>query len=398
MKNSLLLAFVFHLSIVSLSADGVVHGYTNYDIQEAIDIEAARGGGTVECPSGEYELRNAIYLKNNVILKGQGESTVFKKCPRFTTRVIKDISEGDYWVYVDDVASFKCGDGITVFSESLKPALAWVTEIVEIVPGALRLKRAASHNVYLSSVPFIFCSFPCVYCLNVENVSIYDLTIDGNRKENPTIDSWWDSCIGCTGSRTVEITNVRVIEAPGDGVSLNGADHVRITNTEINNSARLGVHVGGGCKYTYIGNSKIWNSGLSGVINVDGLYLCYGAAFGLYENNVIMGNRGAGLSIGRWDSGNIFFNNIVSDNGIGLLFREDSFETGNIVFLQNQILNNHAEDLLMVKPVFNIFMDVWPAKRSIHPESSFLYCMDLVKKFKSPQNASENTNAWVRFK
>ena len=384
-KNLFTWMFMLLLSITSLHADSVVEGYTSCSIQEAIDMEAARGGGIVFCPKGEYILRNAIYLKSNVKLKGQGKTTVFKKCPRYTSRITAEITKGDYWIHIEDASSFQCGDGITVFSQSLKPARAWVTEVVEIAPGALCLQDAAPFEVCLSSQPFVFCSFPCLYCKGVKNISVYDLSIDGNRQENPVIDTWWDSGIGCRDSEEIEINNVRVIGAAGDGVSLNTSHHVSITDSEINGSARLGVHVGSGSQYTYIGNSKICNSGLAGVINVDGLYLCFSAAFGLYENNVITGTRGAGLSIGRWDSGNIFLKNKVSDNGIGLLFREDSFETANITFLQNEIGNNHSWNLLMRKPVYNIFMDVWPEKRSSHPQASFLYYFDFYK------------NTWLRF-
>ncbi len=377
--------FVLLLGSTSLNADSVVEGYTSRQIQEAINKEAARGGGLVVCPEGEYTLRNAIYLKSNVTLKGQGATTVFRKCPRFASPIISEITKGDYWIQIEDESSFQCGDGITIFSQSLKPARAWVTEVIEIMPGALCLKDAAPLDVHLSSDPFVFCSFPCLYCQEVEHVSVCELLIDGNQQENPVIDTWWDSGIGCRDSRNIEFINVNIMNAAGDGISLNTSHHIRIIGSKINSSARLGVHVGSGSLYTYIGNSEICNSGLAGVINVDGLYLCHSAAFGLYENNVITGTRGAGVSIGRWDSGNIFLKNKVFSNGAGLFLRGDSFETSNLTFLQNEIVNNHSWDLLMRKPVYNIFMDVWPEKRSIHPQASFLYCFDFCK------------NSWLRF-
>lgn len=385
MKTAFLLIFAFTSSLTGLFTDSKVKGYTNYDIQAAIDYEADRGGGVVFLSEGEYKLRNAIYLKDNIELIGVNQNVKLKKCPRFSSRIINEIAKGDRWINVQDETVFQCGDGVTVFSKSLKAAQAWMSEIIEILPGALLLKDKAPANISLSSSPVVYSSFPCVFCKKVRSASIKDLTIDGNRKKNPVIDSWWDSGIGCQNSKKIEIVNVRVLNSPGDGISLNTAHEVKIIDSKIKGSARIGIHVGSGSLYTYLGNCEILNSGVAGVINIDGLFLCQSASFGLYEKNVISGARRAGISIGLLDSGNLFFNNTVIKNQIGVLFRKDSHETANLVFLENQIEKNRSWDLLMQKPVHNIFMDVYPEKSMIHPKASFLYYMDF------PQNS------WVRF-
>jgi hypothetical protein len=385
MHFSLYLTLIFLLNIFFLHSDTTVEGFTNRHIQKAIDLEYAKGGGVVICPEGEYVLRNAIYLKDNVKIMGKGAKTVLKKCPLFSTRIIHEIHEGDNLVYVKNPSVFKVGDGITIYSQSLIPARVWITEIMEIFPYALRLKDRAPLKVSLSSNPFVFCSFPCIYCKEVNNISIHDLSIDGNSEENPMINTWWDSGLGCNGASKVDIVNVTIHDAAGDGISLNNSHHVSIKDSVINSSARLGIHVGDGSKYTHIANSKIINSGMANIINIDGLYLCFGAAFGLYENNIITNTRGAGLSIGNSDSGNIFLNNKIFHNSIGLLFRVDSFETMNLFFSQNNISNNFDWDIYMQEPVHRIFMDKWPQNSYIHPHASDLF------DFQYPQNG------WMRF-
>lgn len=361
-----------------LNADSIVTGFTNKHIQEAIDLEYAKKGGVVTLPEGCYELRNAIYLKSNVQLVGTGESTILKKCPRSSTHVIADIHKGDRKISVKDVSTFKVGDGVSIFSESLKPARIWVTEIIAIEPNAIVLKDALPYDVPLSTKPMVFCSFPCIYCKESNDIAICELVINGNSQNNPVINSWWDSGIGVLDSSHVDIHNVSIIHSPGDGISLNFAHYVNISHSLIESSARLGIHVGSGSQYTYIGNTKILNSGQANIINRDGLYLCFGAVFGLYENNVLQKSQGAGISIGYKDSDNIFQNNIVTKNEIGIFFREDTFETNNLTFLYNDISNNNSSDLQVTKPINNIYMDKWPKRRSIHPSSSFLYYYDSV--------------------
>ncbi|MDE8676445.1 right-handed parallel beta-helix repeat-containing protein [Priestia aryabhattai] len=47
-------------------------------IQRAINDVSENGGGTVFLPSGTYQLKSEIFLKNNVTLQGSGKTTVIK--------------------------------------------------------------------------------------------------------------------------------------------------------------------------------------------------------------------------------------------------------------------------------------------------------------------------------
>ncbi|NGX56909.1 MAG: hypothetical protein K1060chlam5_01162 [Candidatus Anoxychlamydiales bacterium] len=381
MKKEIVKLLIFYYVVTfipffSLHADTVVSGFTDKHIQKAIDLEYAKKGGVVLLPEGIYELRNAVYLKSGVQLVGKGKKTILKKCPLYSTPVIADLLKTSHKIFVEDGYVFKVGDGVSIVSETLQTERIIVTEILDIAANIILLKDDIPCDVSFFTQPIVYCSFPCIYCKDSENITIRDLVIDGSRQDNPVIDSWWDSGIGIRDSSNVDILNVSIIDSPGDGISLNNAHRVKIDNTLIDSSARLGVHVGGGSKYTYICNSRILNSGQANFTNIDGLYLCFDALLGLYENNVIKNNRGAGLSIGHGDSGNIFLNNISTNNNIGLFFREDTIETCNITFLNNDISNNHSLDLMATKPIYNIFMDRWPNSRSIHHLSSSLYCYD----------------------
>ncbi|HEV3263587.1 MAG TPA: right-handed parallel beta-helix repeat-containing protein, partial [Gemmataceae bacterium] len=75
----------------------------------------------------------------------------------------------------------------------------------------------------------------------------------------------------------------------------------------------------------------------------DGLFVCWRVKHGLFEGNVVRGNKGAGISIGHKDTDNLFRDNVITGNsGAGVLFREESEPMGahRNVFEGNRILDN----------------------------------------------------------
>lgn len=56
-------------------------------LQAAVDYVAALGGGTVHVLPGQYRLRNAVYLRSQVRLVGDGDASVLCKEPSRTTKL-----------------------------------------------------------------------------------------------------------------------------------------------------------------------------------------------------------------------------------------------------------------------------------------------------------------------
>ena len=48
------------------------------------------GGGTLELGAGTFTLRNCIYLRQNVSLRGSGAATQLKKAAGFCSRLTRD--------------------------------------------------------------------------------------------------------------------------------------------------------------------------------------------------------------------------------------------------------------------------------------------------------------------
>ncbi|HUE15864.1 MAG TPA: right-handed parallel beta-helix repeat-containing protein [Planctomycetaceae bacterium] len=56
-----------------------------------------------------------------------------------------------------------------------------------------------------------------------------------------------------------------------------------------------------------------------------GIFFCWGAKYGLAENNTIVDNRDFGVSIGHNDTDNVVRNNLIRGSGkVGVLFRDES--------------------------------------------------------------------------
>jgi len=102
-------------------------------------------------------------------------------------------------------------------------------------------------------------------------------------------------------------------------------------------NAGLGLHPGSGSQQPVLrANRSLGN-------DRDGLYVCWRVKNGLFENNEIRGNRGAGISIGHKDTDNEFRHNTITGNGkAGVLFRPESEAMGahRNTFEQNIILDN----------------------------------------------------------
>ena len=90
---------------------GDLQGKDDKVIQAGIEYLNRVGGGTLRILPGVYNLRNAIYLRPNITLKGSGEETVLRKANGVVTALTKDSDWFEYGVRVKDVSGFAPGGG-----------------------------------------------------------------------------------------------------------------------------------------------------------------------------------------------------------------------------------------------------------------------------------------------
>lgn len=348
-------------------------------IQAAVIAAFEYGGGVVKLQAGDYLLNNSIYLKDKVTLEGVGVKTVLKKNAVAIASITKAAAINDRKIFVDKAAQFKKGDGVSIFSKSLIRYNVFVTEVIECGKDFLILKDPLPNQIDLKSAPKIQNVFPIIYFKECKEAQTLSLTIDGNCAQNPTIDSWWDSGIAVNKSENILIKAVTIKKSAADAISLNASDYVTIEDVIIEAPMRMGMHIGSGSLYTTVKNTKIYQAGINNKNKgdfKDGIFLCFGAKYGRYEDNLIKGCKGHGISIGRWDSENNFYNNTSTENSIGLVFRPDTHECFSLYFTNNKFVNNKEWDLQAYQVISNIFIDSWPKKSNIHPSSFDLFYFD----------------------
>jgi parallel beta-helix repeat protein len=163
------------------------------------------------------------------------------------------------------------------------------------------------------------------------------LTIDGNKGKAEHVDGCRAGGIYLFECDHVVIRNCVVRDYNGDGISFQVSSDVAVEDCLAEKNAGLGIHPGSGSQRPVLRrNRSLGNGG-------DGLYVCWRVKHGLFEDNELRGNKGAGVSIGHKDTDNVFRGNTIADNAqTGVLFRDEAEAMGahRNVFEKNRILDN----------------------------------------------------------
>jgi len=161
-----------------------ISGFTNQSIQFAIDA-VAKTGGIVKLNSGVYEIKAPVKMRSNVKLIGSGKETILKRGGGVQTNYIVDADFGELKLTVENSDGFEVGMKIQITDEEnsgcWNVSTAYITDIVDniiyIDKGLIRDYRA-DKNGLISNASSV------IEAIDVENVVIYNLVADGNRKEN----------------------------------------------------------------------------------------------------------------------------------------------------------------------------------------------------------------------
>ena len=322
-----------------------IPGLHNRAVQAALDYVAGLGGGTVELMDGEFHISDALYLRQNVVLRGQGDKTVLKKCDAVRSNLRFDADMHEMSVTVEDPTGFEVGMGVSIGDEAgAVQHLVSVRTIIWKSGAILGFNRNLETTQMIRNGAFAQITFPVVYAVDVENVAVENLAVDGNSANNPLIDSWTDGGIYLLRVQGGRVVNCRVYDVNADGISLNQSDGIVMENCVVHENARLGIHIGTGSQNAVVTNCRIFSNGLAGGSNTDGLLLCFSAQHGLYRGNEIYDNRGAGISIGHKDGDNLFADNVIRCNGHGVFYRKDTYRSYGNRFKNCVIEDNGGEE------------------------------------------------------
>lgn len=315
-----------------------VAGYTSEAIQIALDAIQARGGGIVKLNPGSFQIIGPVRLSSNTSLIGSGKSTILKKCDGFKTSFIVDADWGMLKAVVKDASGFKKGMGIQLYDDGHDQGWDVTTAVITDIQDNVIYFDNRTVNDYLASLNGTItngCSI--IEAVEVENVKIADLIIEGNKSTNDYINGCRGGGIYIHKSKRCTVENVQVNEFNGDTFSWQITENITLKGCEASNGGGLGFHPGTGSDHSIVENCiSHHNSG-------DGIFLCWRVQNGIFRNNTVYANGDNGISIGHKDTDNVFENNRVYENANhGVLFRNENEQNSGHrnVFTRNLIENN----------------------------------------------------------
>ncbi len=321
--------------------EGDLQGDDDKVIQAGIEYLHRLGGGTLKVLPGVYNLRNAIYLRPNITLRGSGEETILRKAGSVVTALARDSDWFEYGVQVADAKGFVPGGGIMLRSKTGDGD--WQYDVLRATVTAIEgdvifLDRLTEENFWLEKDATAATIFPILTAENVDNVVVENIVLDGNRDENEHINGNFAGAVFIQHCNRWSFENVTSRNYNGDGFSFQVCDDIRFVNCKAINNADLGFHPGSGSQRPVF--QKCLSQG-----NSQGIFFCWSVSDGLAENCVLSENSRYGISIGHRDTDNIIRQCTIERNGqVGILFRNEAneFRSGSRNKIENCIIRDNG--------------------------------------------------------
>ncbi|NQU85386.1 MAG: right-handed parallel beta-helix repeat-containing protein [Mariniphaga sp.] len=331
---------VKNLEITVGGIDADISGYNNQSIQYAIDA-VAKTGGTVILNPGNFDIIAPVRMKSNVKLIGSGKESILKRGVGVQTKYIVDADYGELKLTVENSDGFEIGMKAQVTDDvnsgCWNVSTAYITDIVDniiyIDEGLIRDYRS-DKNGLISNASSV------IEVIGAENVSISNLTTDGNRSENYFADGCNSAGILILKSKKVTVDNVHVKDFYGEGISWQITENVTIRNSEVSGSGNTGLHPGTGSPFSIIENNEIHHN------DRDGLFICWRVYQSRVEGNKLHNNGRFGICTGHKDTDVIFESNHIFENksdGVNLRGERESNAPHRNTFLKNIIENNGTD-------------------------------------------------------
>lgn len=326
------------------SADIV--GADNRALQAAVDYIAGLGGGTVEVGPGEFLMRDSLHLRPHVSVVGTPGRTVLRKAKAAVARLGLDGDFGEEQVTLVSPEGFQVGDGIAVWDNNAGGFHTTVGRITGRSGNTFSISMPLNADCLVGQKAQAATVFPVISGYHAEGVRLANLTIDGNKSENISLNGCRGGGIFLYRGFGAVISNCVVRNYHGDGISFQQSNDVLVQGCVSEGNAGLGLHPGSGSQRAVIRECVARENG------EDGLFLCWRVRHGLFEKNILENNGRFGISIGHKDTDNLLRENVVrSNHGDGVFFRNESL---GMAGHRNRIENNLIENNGTKEPVSGI--------------------------------------------
>jgi hypothetical protein len=295
-----------------------ISGSDNRALQAAVDYIAALGGGTVEIMPGTYTMRDSLHLRPHVTVRGVKGQTILRKADADLSGLVRDGDYGEEQVTVQDPDGFDVGCGVTIWDKSSGGFHTTVARITGRSDNTFSIDKPLNSDYMVQNKATAATVFPVVSGYDLEACRLEGLTIDGNKEHNPHLNGCRGAGIFLYRGFGTVIEDCTVRNFNGDGFSFQQSNDVIIRSCVSEDNASLGFHPGSGSQRPLVEKCAARRNG------EDGLFLCWRVRHGMFQDNVLEGNRRFGVSIGHKDSDNILRRNQIRLNDeAGVCFRDE---------------------------------------------------------------------------
>ena len=298
---------------------GDLEGRDDRVLQAGADYLARLGGGVLQILPGTYEMRNALYLRPGLTVRGAGASTVLRKAAGASTPLTRESDWYENRVTVEDPGLFTPGCGIMLRAYDGSGNLRDVVRdtVLEIEGPELTLSRRPEKNFWLEDQATAATLFPILTAEEgVCDVVVESLVLEGNREGNEEINGNYAGAVFLQQCHRYLFREVIARDYHGDGFSFQVCDDVRFESCRAENNANLGFHPGSGSQRPVFRDCIARG-------NSQGIFFCWGVTHGRVEGGECSDNRDFGISIGHRDTDNrVSGTRFEANHKVGLLFRE----------------------------------------------------------------------------
>ncbi len=287
-----------------------IPGFTNTQIQAAIDRCACLGGGTVVLSKGRFLMHDSMHLRTGVHVRGQGSATVLLKAPMKSARITCFLGYGHRDLELDTPDIFNPGDGVLIRDNNAFGFYTTVATLVRREGDIWFTNRPHQHDYLGANGGVVETLFPVVSAENISDATLENLRIEGNRKQNPVKANGCRACgFLALNAHRVTVRGVTVNDYNGDGFGFQTCDDFAAEGCTVAHCTGNGFHPGSGSNRFHMINCTARN-------NLGcGLYYCLRVRHGLLENSLFEKNGSFGVSIGERDTDSINRNLTIRLNG-----------------------------------------------------------------------------------
>jgi hypothetical protein len=288
-------------------------------IQQAID-SLGREGGRIVLPEMELVLDRGLELRSNVELVGQGPGTLLCKAPGRIYPLSGYHNYGMRDVPLEHTEGLEPGMTVAVRDKTHGGFFETLARITWIDGSWVGLDTGLHSDYHANQEPELVTAFPLVYGLNVQNVALRNLALDGNRDQQPAgIGACRGAAIYLIGSRNIEVSDVGERGFVGEGLGFQMCRDVRILRCKVAENTGNGYHPGAGSTAALFEDCVAESNGAAG------FFFCVRANHITVRSCAFRSNQVCGISVGTRDCHNRIAGCEMTGNaGPGLLIRNTS--------------------------------------------------------------------------